>query len=313
MQTAKPIHDSLPQVVAFVHTVRQNGFAAAGRKLGLSASAVGKSVTRLEERLGVKLLNRTTRSVALTEIGQTIFNRYADVLELLKEVDVLAGQDAHILSGNLKLDLPKVYGARVIGPMLARFAQIYPGVSMDIRLNDELCNLVADQVDLAVRIGSVADSSLIARPLDQQHFAVVASPEYLERSGQPMQPEELIAHQCLGFRHASSGRVRPWLFRHVDGTDRSMNLEHRYLFDEGIAVKRAAEAGFGIAQLPTYMTRRAIREGTLVELLPDVAPNPTPVQLIYARESKHNRRVRTVVNFLLQEAAQQRFGPEGLE
>lgn len=310
MQTVKPLHDSLPQVVAFVHTVRQNGFAAAGRKLGLSASAVGKSVTRLEERLGVKLLNRTTRSVALTEIGQTVFNRYADVLELLKEVDVLAGQDALILSGNLKLDLPKVYGARVIGPMLARFAQNYPGVSMDIRLNDELCNLVADQVDLAVRIGPVADSSLIARPFDHQHLAVVASPDYLARAGVPIQPDELISHQCLGFRNASSGRVRPWLFRHSDGTDRSMNLEHRYLFDEGIAVKRAAEAGFGIAQLPTYMTRRAIREGTLVELLPEVAPNPTPVQLIYARESKHNRRVRTVVDFLLSEAEQVRFGPE---
>lgn len=309
MHSTKPIHDSLPQVMAFVQTVRQNGFAAAGRKLGLSASAVGKSVTRLEERLGVKLLNRTTRSMALTEIGQTIFQRYVDVLDLLKEVDVLAGQDASVVSGHLRLDLPKVYGARVIGPMLARFAQVYPAVSMDIRLNDEVCNLVTDQIDLAVRIGSVADSSLIARPFDQQHLGVVASPAYLARCGEPLLPDELVAHQCLGFRHASSGRVRPWYFQLSDGTEHSVNLEHRYQFDEGIAVKRAAEAGFGIAQLPTYMTRRAVREGTLIELLNEFMPCSSPVHLIYAHESKHNLRVRTLVEFLLTEASARRFGP----
>lgn len=309
MPDSRQTGDSLSQVTAFVQTVRQGGFAAAGRKLGLSASAVGKSVTRMEQRLGVKLLNRTTRTVALTDIGQSIFARYADVVELLKEVDLLAGQDAQVLTGNLKLDLPKVYGARVIGPMLSRFTHNYPGVGMDIRLNDEVCHLVEAQVDLAVRIGSIADSCLIARPFDQQHLVVVASPEYLERFGHPNHPEELAHHQCLGFRNASTGRIRPWHFLYDDGPEHALNLEHRYRFDEGIAVKRAAEAGLGAAQLPSYMIRRAVREGTLVKLLEDFAPRPMPIQLIYARESKHNARLRALVDFLLTEAEAGRFGP----
>lgn len=310
MTGTKQSSDSLAQVTAFVQTVRQQGFAAAGRKLGLSSSAVGKSVTRMEQRLGVKLLNRTTRSVVLTEIGHAVFSRYSQVLELLKEVDVLAGQDAQTLSGNLKLDLPKVYGARVIGPMLSRFARQYPGISLDIRLNDEVCHLVEEQVDLAVRIGSVADSSLIARPLDRQQLVVVASPDYLERHGYPKQPQALLIHQCLGFRNASSGRVRPWQFNGEDAKEASLTLDHRYRFDEGIAVKRAAEAGLGVAQLPSYMVRRAVKEGTLVRLLDEFCPNTMPIQLIYARESRHNVRIQTLVNFLLSEASRGHFGPD---
>ncbi|WP_447555020.1 LysR family transcriptional regulator [Vreelandella sp. EE22] len=310
MSTTKQSNDSLPQVTAFVQTVRQGGFAAAGRKLGLSASAVGKSVTRMEQRLGVKLLSRTTRSVVLTDIGETVFSRYNHVLELLKEVDLLAGQNAQTLSGTLKFDLPKVYGARVIGPMLARFASLHPGISLDIRLNDEVCHLVEEQVDLAVRIGPVADSSLIARPLDRQRLVVVASPAYLERYGAPLKPQALVEHQCLGFRNASTGRIRPWQFNDESGLDASVTLDHRYRFDEGIAVKRAAEAGLGAAQLPSYMVRRAVKEGTLVRLLDDFCPSPMPIQLIYARESKHNARLRALVNFLLDEARQGRFGPD---
>lgn len=310
MSDNKQSNESLPQVVAFVQTVRQGGFAAAGRKLGLSASAIGKSVTRMEQRLDIKLLNRTTRSVVLTDIGHAVFSRYAKITELLKEVDLLAGQDAHTLSGNLKLDLPKVYGARVIGPMLSRFARLHPGISLDIRLNDEVCHLVEDQVDLAVRIGPVADSSLIARPLDQQRLVVVASPDYLERHGHPNQPQELLQHQCLGFRNASTGRIRPWQFNGSSGLEESITLDHRYRFDEGIAVKRAAEAGLGAAQLPSYMIHRAVKDGTLVRLLDEYCPRPMPIQLIYAQESKHNLRARTLVNFLLDEASAGRFGPD---
>ncbi|WP_447927729.1 MULTISPECIES: LysR family transcriptional regulator [unclassified Vreelandella] len=309
MPETKQTNDSLPQVAAFVQTVRQGGFAAAGRKLGLSASAVGKSVTRMEQRLGVKLLNRTTRSVALTEIGEAVFGRYTHVLELLKEVDLLAGQDAQTLSGTLKLDLPKVYGARVIGPMLARFASLHPGISLDIRLNDEVCHLVEEGVDLAVRIGTVADSDLIARPLDRQRLVVVASKEYLARYGTPQKARALGEHQCLGFRSASTGRLRPWLFKDESGVDTSLALDHRYRFDEGIAIKRAAEAGLGVAQLPSYMVRRAVKEGTLVRLLDEFRPGPTPIQLIYTQKSKHNVRLQALVNFLLDEARQGRFGP----
>lgn len=309
MAETKQSGDSLSQVNAFVQTVRQGGFASAGRKLGLSASAVGKSVTRMEQRLGIKLLNRTTRSVSLTDIGETIFARYSEVIDLLKEVDLLAGEDAQVLRGNLKLDLPKVYGARVIGPMLSRFAKLYPNVSMDIRLNDEVCHLVEEQVDLAVRIGSVADSCLIARPFDWQDLVVVASPEYLQLAGRPAIPQDLNHHQCLGFRNASTGRIRPWHFLLDDGPEQALSLEHRYRFDEGIAVKRAAEAGLGAAQLPAYMIRRGVQDGTLELLLEDYKPRPVPIQLIYAQESKHNARVRALVTFLLQEAEAGHFGP----
>lgn len=308
-QGSQPLgSDSLPQIVAFVYAVRHGGFAAAGRRLGLSPSAVGKSVARLEQGLGVRLLHRTTRSIALTDIGEGIYERYGEALQLLKDVDLMASQEASLLTGTLRLDLPRVYGARMVGPMLARFATQHPLLSMDIRLNDELCNLVADGIDLAVRIGEVAESRLVARPFDEQHLVIVASPEYLARHGVPQKPEDLMRHQCLGFRHASHGRIRPWQFR-AEGSTTHLTLEHRYLFDEGIALKRAAEAGFGIIQVPRYMVQRAAREGALIYLLQDCQPEPTPISLVYPGQTRHSPKVKALVEFMLAEARGGRLGP----
>lgn len=312
-QGSQPLNsDSLPQILAFVYAVRHGGFAAAGRRLGLTASAVGKSVARLERALGVTLLHRTTRSITLTDIGEGIYERYGEALRLLKDADLMALQEASLLTGTLRLDLPRVYGARVIGPMLARFAEQHPLLGMDIRLNDEICNLVAEGIDLAVRIGEVAESRLVARVLDQQYLVIVASPGYLERHGCPSQPEDLKHHQCLGFRHASHGRIRPWQFR-MEDTVTHLTLEHRYLFDEGIALKRAAETGFGVIQVPSYMVRRAVSEGTLQTILGDYQPEPTPISLVYPGQTRHSPKIRALVEFLLLESSAGRLGPDGTQ
>ncbi|WP_462381428.1 LysR family transcriptional regulator [Pseudomonas sp. Marseille-QA0892] len=300
--------DSLPQIIAFVSAVRHGGFSGAGRRLGLSASAVGKSVSRLERSLGVRLLQRTTRSITLTEIGEGIFERYTDALELLGQAELLASDEASMLTGTLRLDLPRVYGARVIGPMLARFATIHPSLGLDIRLNDEICNIVEDGVDLAIRIGGVSESRLVARPFDTQEQVVVASPGYLAERGRPLTLEDLPYHQCLGFRHASHGRVRAWRF-HRGGEEVQLNIEHRYMFDEGIALKRAAEAGFGIVQIPRYMVDRAVSEGTLEYLLTDYPPARDAISLVYASQARHSPKLRALVDFLLAESSQGRIGP----
>jgi DNA-binding transcriptional LysR family regulator len=300
--------DSLPQIIAFVSAVKHGGFSGAGRRLGLSASAVGKSVSRLERSLGVRLLQRTTRNITLTEIGEGIFERYTDALELLGQAELLASDEASLLTGTLRLDLPRVYGARVIGPMLVRFSRIYPALGLDIRLNDEICNIVENGVDLAIRIGEVSESRLVARSFDTQEQVVVASPAYLAEQGRPHGIDDLPYHQCLGFRHASHGRIRPWRFNR-DGQEVQLNIEHRYLFDEGIALKRAAEAGFGIVQVPRYMVERAVGEGTLEYLLDQYCPVKDAISLVYASQARHSPKLRALVDFLLAESRQGRIGP----
>ena len=252
----------LDDIRAFVEVAEAGGFARAGRTLNVSTSMVSRRLSRLEVELGATLFTRTTRGVALTEAGAN-FRPYADraLAELEAGRDAAAQGDA--LTGSQRIAAPLSFGTLHLAPVLAEFAAAHPGLVLDTDYSDRMVNLIAERFDAAVRIGSLPDSSLIARKIAPIHAAIVASPAYLSRMGEPKTVKDLDRHEAVVQQGAA------WKFGD-GGRDLSTRMKIRLRSNSGEAVATAAETGLGIAALPTFLTGQAIAEGRLVRILPDV-------------------------------------------
>ncbi len=293
--------NSLQQIAAFAETAKHGSFAAAAREGGQAPSTLAKAVARLEERLGVKLFHRTTRQVSLTADGERLFARCQ---RLLVEVDELQAEAAGVRSavaGTLRIDLPIVLGRRLVLPVLARLQREHPGLSLDIRLQDGYADLVKEGIDLAVRVGALADSTLVARRFAQQGMLLVASPAYLAERGMPKRLEQLAAHDALLFRMPSTGKDRPWRFRQK-GREVELQPRSRVRISDGEGLVQAALLGQGLAQLPDYFVRDELARGDLVEVLPGLRPAPLPISIVYPGGRLVPHRVRVVVEALLARA-----------
>ncbi|MFO1414856.1 MAG: LysR family transcriptional regulator [Burkholderiales bacterium] len=289
-------------MAAFAETVRQGSFAAAARELGLSPSAVAKSVARLEEELGLRLLHRTTREVSLTSDGHGLFERCRDIVDA---IDALRAQAEGVRgepSGTLRINAPITWGKRVLVPILARLAAQYPKLALDVALSDRYVDLIQEGYDAAVRVGTLRDSSLVARPFGQQALVVVGSPAYLARQGRPANPAALPAHRCLVFRMPSTGRPRAWQFV-VDGAPVATLPASTVTMNDGEAITVAATEGAGLAQVPMYMAEDALREGTLVEVLKAFRPPPLTIALVYPSNRQVPPRLRVLIEALTGEKA----------
>lgn len=287
----------IEQFLAFAQTARRGSFAAAARDLGSSPSTTAKAVARLEATLGLKLFHRTTRQVSLTADGERLFHRCE---RLLSEYEGLQDEAAGVRaapSGLLRIDAPTTYGRRVVVPLLADLLREHPALQLDLRLHDTHADLVRDGLDLAVRIGELRDSSLVARRIDWQQLVLCASPDYLDRHGRPAGLEQLAGHAALVFRMPSSGRPRPWQFRRGRRT-LELHPAQRVLVDEGEALAAAAVLGLGLAQLPELMVADALARGQLVELLPALRPPPTPISAVVPSGRLVPPRVRLVLDAL---------------
>lgn len=287
----------LQALAAFTETARSGSFAAAARALGLSPSAVAKSVQRFEQDIGLRLFHRTTRQVSLTADGRELFGRSERIIE---ELDALRAQAEGVRgepSGRLRLDLPSALGKLQVVPLLAQLRARYPKLQFEVSFSDRYVDLVRDGIDAAVRIGALADSTLTARPLGEQALLVVASPRYLRRAGAPRRPAEVERHACLLFRNPSSGRLRPWQFR--DG-GRAFELAPPPLavFNDGEALVAAAAEGMGLAQVPDNMARTALRSRLLTEVLQPYRPPPTPISLVYPSGRHVSPRLRVLIDLL---------------
>lgn len=269
----------LQQFLAFAQTARRGSFAAAARDLGSSPSTVAKSVGRLEASLGVKLFHRTTRQVSLTPDGERLFRRCERVLAEVEDLQAEAAGTRVAPSGTLRVDLPTTYGRRVVLPLLARLAEAHPQLQLDVRLQDAYADLVRDGLDLAVRIGALQDSRLVARRIDWQQIILVASPAYLAVHGTPANPEDLSHHRTIVFRMPSSGRNRPWQLRECRRTV-ELHPDHGVQVNDGEGMVIAAACGLGITQVPDYMVRGEIADGTLVEVLRDRRPAAMPISAV---------------------------------
>ncbi|HSV51375.1 MAG TPA: LysR family transcriptional regulator [Burkholderiaceae bacterium] len=296
----------LDLIVSFASAARHASFASAARELGLSPSAVAKNVARLEAQLGMRLFHRTTRQVTLSQDGEDIYSRCQRILEDVESLEGAAAQARSGPRGTLRIDMPVTYGRQVVQPVLMELMTRHPALKIDARFSDEVVDIVKQGLDAAVRIGPLADSSLVGRVFDQQFLSIYASPAYLERHGKPGSPDELAQHRCLLFRLPSSGRDRPWQFR-AGKRDFTLMPEGGVRLGEGEALVQAAAAGLGIIQAPTYLADLQAKRGQLVEVLEKYRPPPLPISLVYPSHRHIPLRVRALADAL---AATKSASPE---
>lgn len=285
-------------ITAFVGAVKSGSFTAAAASLGLTRSAVGKSIVRLEVRMGTRLLNRTTRKLSLTDEGQVAYERWRQILEDLDEVDATMALRRGRPTGTFKLTAPLSFGQRHVLPILDVYLKQWPELRADVWFTDRFVDLVEEGVDVAIRIGVPKDDSqLLTRTVGWQQFATCASPSYLARCGVPQTPAELTGHDTIAF----TGGERTGVWRYQ--TPAGLHLHEqpgRLNIDSSEAMREAALAGIGLIHLPTYITGNDLREGALVEVLKPFRAPPDPIRIVYPSKRHLSPRVRTFIDLLVE-------------
>jgi DNA-binding transcriptional LysR family regulator len=288
--------DRLEAMSAFVAVVEQNGFAPAARRLGISPSAVTRLVAALEEQLGITLLRRTTRSMTLTDAGARYLERARRILSEVEEAERSAQAERNVPSGRLLVTAPATFGRIHVGPLMAAYLKRHTEVSGELLLSDRIVNLVEEGIDLALRIGQLDDSTLMARRVGATRRVVVASPTYLAKHGVPQSPEELPAHDTITF--GGFGDSVGWRFV-VDGAEQRVMVASRYTTNSAdSAVWYAAEGG-GLAMVLAYQAADAIKQGRLQIVLDQFERPALPIQFVYPASRLLSAKVRTFVDLAL--------------
>ncbi|TMJ16553.1 MAG: LysR family transcriptional regulator [Alphaproteobacteria bacterium] len=288
----------LLDVLAFVRVVETGAFSRAAERMGMSKSILSRRVARLEEQLGARLLTRSASGAQPTDVGQAYFERASNVLVELEAAEEVVAEAVTQVAGPLRLSAPLSFGVLHLAPALAEFAEMHPRVELDISFEDKAVDLIAGGFDLAVRIGSLKDSALVARRIAPVRKVAVASPAYLERRGRPEQPRDLAGHDILVYANEQ------WRFRvgdrweHVRGTP-------RLRADNGEMLRAAAVAGLGICILPSFIAAPGFEAGTLEPLLRDFPMEEGALHAVMPPGRAVTARVRALVEFLVG-----RFGPE---
>lgn len=288
--------DNLTDIGVFVKVVDRGSFTLAADDLALSRAVVSKYISRLEERLGARLLNRTTRRLSLTEAGAALFEASRGAIERIEEAEAAV---AHLQSeprGRLRVSAPMSFGILHLGPAIADFARAYPSVTLDMRLDDRYVNLVEDGYDLAVRIGALTDSTLVARKLGTTRAVVCASQQYLAEHGEPDTPEDLASHDCLIYSYLSTANV--WRFTASDGREIPVAVSGRFRINNGMVLTDAALADRGILMTPSFYVAALLRQGKLRQILARYKLAELGIYAVYPQRSHVPPKVRAFVDFL---------------
>jgi DNA-binding transcriptional LysR family regulator len=292
--------DRFDALSAFVAVADLKGFAAAARKLGLSASAVTRLVAALEERIGLRLLQRTTRSVSLTDAGARYLDRARRILADLEEADGSAQAERSTPTGRLIVSAPLAFGRLHVAPLMCAYLQRYPDIVGELQLSDRMVNLVEDGIDLAVRIGNLPDSSLITRHLGETRRIVVASPAYLDRNGEPRNPGELADHRIIHFAGLGGG-ASDWRFTR-DGREERTAIAPHYVTNSADAGVWHAARGGGLAMVLAYQAADELRDGRLRIVLREFEPAPLPIQAVYPAARLLSAKVRAFLDIAAEQA-----------
>ncbi|WP_063533963.1 LysR family transcriptional regulator [Burkholderia sp. MSMB1589WGS] len=288
----------LQGMLAFVHAVSAGSFTAAAARMGVSKSAVGKSVAKLEAQLGVRLFDRTTRSLGLTTEGSLYYASCAKILDELAHAESALAHRRQQASGPLRVSLPVSFGRRWVLPVLLDVAERHPLLRLDLSFTDRPVDLVDEGIDLAVRIGDPGDSaSLACRGLGRQRSVPGASPAYFARRGRPRTPEQLREHDCIVF--ARDGRVAPWLLADDNGSPLAAAVRAAHTIGHGDALLDAAVAGLGIAYLSTWLAADALRAGRLETVLAERAVDDMPINVLWPHSRALAPKVRVTVDALV--------------
>jgi len=275
-------------------------FAAAGEQLDMSQSGVSRAVARLERRLGVRLFDRTTRVVSLTEEGRRFHARVLPLLAGLEDAANDAGMGRTLVRGRLRVQLDPFFSRMALGPRIGEFLRLHPGLTLDLVTRDHLGDMVADGFDLAVRFGHLPDSTLVARKLLDTRILTVAAPAYLARHGRPATPQAIArdGHACIDFRDSATGRPFPWEF-HRKRKRLQVPTDGRLIVNDAGTLLSTCLAGYGIAQIMDFGTRALLDAGQLVELFPDWPDERFPLHAIHPSRHQVPAKVQAFLRFVV--------------
>ena len=287
--------DTIDGMRTFVAVVAEGSFSGAAERLGMSPQLVSKYVGQLEQRLGARLLNRTTRRLSVTEGGQAYFERCQYVLAEIDEMESAIGDATAAARGRLRINAPMTFGTMHLSRAIADYQCGQPEVTVDLTLDDRVVDIVSEGFDIAIRIGRLRESSLVARKLAPVRLVVCASPDYLVERGVPESPQDLDQHECLQYTLSSdAGR---WRFQYGDQAQ-DVEVSGRFQANNGDAIRLAALAGRGLALQPTFIVGDDIRAGRLQLVLEDYEVEPMGVYAVYAHRQYLSGKVRTFVDHL---------------
>lgn len=290
--------DKLESMAVFVATVDKGSLSAAAEAFKISAPMAGKHIRSLEELLGTRLLTRTTRRQSLTEIGRTYLEQCRLILEQVRLAESGTQRMQAAPRGLLRINSAVAFGSYALAPMLARFLNTYPQIQAELTLNDRVIDIVDEGYDVAFRIGTLADSSLVARRLADYRVTICAAPSYLAKAGTPTHPNDLSNHQCLGFSHWT--RKGGWKLGRTDTPADGWPVS-RLQSNHSAALRMAALEGFGVTMQYAGMLEDDITQGRLVRLMPDFEPPPLPMHLVYPKDRQPVPKLSHFIDYALQE------------
>ncbi|WP_027133407.1 LysR family transcriptional regulator [Geminicoccus roseus] len=288
--------DQLTGMRVFAAIVDKNGFAPAAEALGMSKTMVSKHLAAIEDRLGVRLLHRTTRKVGLTEIGTEYLRRCQDILQLVEEANGHLLESGQHPRGLLRVNAPVSFSELHLASCIGDYRRLHPDVQLDLVVNDRVIDLIEEGFDIAVRIGRLKDSSLVARRLAPAHIVLAASPAYLEARGVPERPDDLVGHDCLLYAYAAERDE--WRFE-SEGRSCTVRVHGPISSNNGGILMQAAIDGQGIVALPTFIAGKALRDGRLVEILARYKPQDRAIYAVFPANRHLSPKVRSFVDFLV--------------
>jgi DNA-binding transcriptional LysR family regulator len=277
--------------------IESGGFSRAGDALGISPSGVSHAIARLEARLGVRLLDRTTRSIALTDEGRRFYERVRPSLDEIEEAAIDASGAAAKVRGRLRINIDPLFSRLVLAGHLGGFLDQYPELAIETITREQVGDLVADGVDVAIRFGEPRGSSLVSRKLADVRVLTVASPQYLKRRGRPKIPQDLSKHQCIDFRDPETGRPYDWEF-HRKRNILTVKISSRLLLSDAGTMLTECLAGTGVCQVLSIAVRGLLEEGRLVNLFPDWPDETFPLHALYPSRHHPPAKVQTFIEFV---------------
>jgi DNA-binding transcriptional LysR family regulator len=290
--------DRLDAMQMFVRIVETGSLSAVAREMGTTQPTVSKQLTALEQHVKTRLLHRTTRKLSLTEAGTLYYDTCKRVVDELREAEATLSQWQNSLSGRIQVNTSIAFGETFMTALMLEFQRRNPALTVHLSLDDRFIDLVAEGVDVAVRLGRLADPNLIARRLGTSRRIVVATPAYLEKHGFPERPEDLVHHNCLLYSYLSTGNE--WVFAGEDGEIR-VRVSGNFESNNGHALRAAVNANLGIAMAPDWLAYEGLRRGQVVAILQRFEPPPFEISAVYPSNRMLTAKVRALIEFLLDE------------
>lgn len=289
--------DRLMCMQVFVRVVEKGSFTAAAEEFRISSTMVGKHVMYLEERLGARLLNRTTRRQSLTEVGNVYYERCKLVLAEVEAAEASATELQMVPRGILRVNAPVTFGVNALVVAIGDYLQHFPDVHIELSLNDRVVNLVDEAFDVAIRIGNLPDSSLIARPLAPYRMVACASPDYLKANGKPRAPQQLAKHNCMGFMYSAA--QKHWQFTDREVTS-NVHINGNFRVNSGQALRTAALNGMGIIVQPEVLVADDLAAGKLVRILPNHVLPSQSMHLVYLSSRNLTLKMKSFIEFIVE-------------